>query len=582
ELRQENQRLRKENQRLRALLSDSGIIDLPLQEESPITEPTVSLSMAAPDKTIISKQSELSDKLSLFLSLFRGRADVYAEQWQSKDGRIGYSPACRNEWKSGVCGKPKHKCSDCGNAAYLPYDAKAVRKHLSGQQVIGIYPLMKDDTCTFLVIDFDEESWRRDIDAVSNSCTAQNIPCAVEISRSGNGAHLWFFFDAPVEASRARAFGSLMLTIAMEKRARLTFASYDRMFPNQDTMPKGGFGNLIALPFQPAAYKRGGCVFVDHSFRPFEDQWVFLSSIQRIASEQIGACVTQRHALPLGELRVEEDDNQNKPWRKKEVSLSSADLPPMIQATIADRIYISIDGLSDRAQNQIKRLAAFRNPQFYQAQAMRMPIWDKPRVICCAEYIDRYLCLPRGCKEQVAAFAKENNVSIAWTDERSAGRAINAAFTGVLREEQDIALKAMSLHDDGILSATTAFGKTVIGGALIAEKKVNTLILVHRKQLLAQWKERLSAFLEIRETLPETPKKRGRKKIREIIGTFGAGKDTRSGIVDIASCSLWAMRMPSGRGSPIMVWLLSMNATMCPRSALNRYSKRCARNMCTV
>jgi superfamily II DNA or RNA helicase len=210
------------------------------------------------------------------------------------------------------------------------------------------------------------------------------------------------------------------------------------------------------------------------------------------------------------------------------------DFPPMVQATIADRLYIAIEGFSERALNRIKRLAAFRNPQFYQAQAMRMPIWNKPRVICCAEYVGQYLCLPRGCKEQFSVCAEENALQVVWSDERTTGRPIDVRFLGILREEQETALQALLAHDDGILAATTAFGKTVVGAALIAERKVNTLILVHRKQLLSQWKERLSSFLEIRDLPPETPKKRGRQKRREIIGTFGAGKDTRSGIIDIA------------------------------------------------
>ncbi|MDR0928269.1 MAG: DEAD/DEAH box helicase family protein [Oscillospiraceae bacterium] len=532
-LRQENDRLIHENQQLRALLHQHGIQDPFFQEP---TRPVISPNTLPPasEKPPITKRSPSEEKIALFLSFFCGREDVYAKQWQSKDGRIGYSPACKNEWQHGLCGKPKQKCSDCKNASYRPYDAEAIRAHLGGQCIAGIYPLRKDDTCTFLAIDFDEENWREDIQAVSATCADLDVPCAIEISRSGNGAHLWFFFDQPIEAARARAFGSLILTLAMEKHARLAFSSYDRMFPNQDTIPKGGFGNLIALPFQIAAYKRGGCLFVDQDFHPFEDQWVFLSTMRKMTCEQVESFLSQRHAPPLGELRQDADDPESKPWRIKKTLLSTTDFPPMVQATIADRLYIAMDGLSDRAQNRIKRLAAFRNPQFYQAQAMRMPIWNKPRVICCAEYREQYLCLPRGCMEQFLDFADENNFQVAWSDERTMGRPIDVQFTGILREEQETALQALLAHNDGILSATTAFGKTVVGAALIAERKVNTLILVHRKQLLSQWKERLSSFLDIRESLPEAPKRRGRQKKREIIGTFGAGKDTRSGIIDIA------------------------------------------------
>ncbi|MGI6237595.1 MAG: TOTE conflict system archaeo-eukaryotic primase domain-containing protein [Candidatus Excrementavichristensenella sp.] len=529
-LRQENQRLLEENQRLQNLLRKHGIRDLPQPEPDLFTNKNP-LEFAT---TVVTKRSPLDDKASLFLSLFRGREDVYAKQWQSKDGRIGYSPACLNEWKRGICGKPKQKCSDCKNASYHPYGMEAIRAHLKGQIIVGIYPLMKDDTCMFLAIDFDGEDWRDDIRAVSCACTDLDVSCAIEVSRSGNGAHLWFFFDRPIDAARARAFGSLMLTLAMEKRARLAFSSYDRMFPNQDTMPKGGFGNLIALPFQIAAYKRGGCLFVDESFCAFEDQWIYLSSIRKITSEQLDSCLSQRQTRPLGEMRTDSEGNDNMPWRRKGTLLSTADFPSVIRAAIADRLYILTEGISDRGQNRIKRLAAFRNPQFYRAQAMRMPIWDKPRVICCAEYLEQYLCLPRGCREEFLGFAKENGMHVDWSDERNNGRSIDVAFSGVLREDQAFALKEMLAYEDGILSATTAFGKTVVGAALIAARKVNTLVLVHRKQLLSQWQERLSEFLEIREQLPETLKKRGRKKLREIIGLFGAGRDTRGGIVDIA------------------------------------------------
>ncbi|MEG0048877.1 MAG: DEAD/DEAH box helicase family protein [Clostridia bacterium] len=530
QLRQENQQLRQENQRLHAVCLRHGI-DASPNPAAQLISNTTSIHAQQP---CVTKKSCFSDKASLFLSLFRGRQDVYARQWQNKEGRIGYSPACKNEWVHGMCGKPKQKCADCSNAAYLPYHADAIRQHLNGECVIGIYPLMKEETCTFLAIDFDEENWRADIRTVAEACTELAIPCYIEVSRSGNGAHLWFFFDAPVEASLARTMGTLMLTKAMEKRATLTFSSYDRMFPNQDTMPKGGFGNLIALPFQPMAFRRGGCVFVDEQYHPFEDQWVLLSSIQKIPREQLEACAVRQHGSPLGQLRIDTEESDSKPWDKKAIHLTAVDFPPSMQAVMADQLYLPTTGLSNKAQNQIKRLAAFRNPQFYQAQAMRMPIWDKPRVICCAEYRGEYLCLPRGCKEQLVDLVKKCGASIIWQDERQSGKAIDVTFTGVLREEQEAALTALLAHDDGILSATTAFGKTVVGAALIAQRKVNTLILVHRKQLLTQWKERLGAFLEIHDQLPEAPQKRGRKKIREIIGTFGGGKDTRGGIVDIA------------------------------------------------
>lgn len=491
------------------------------------------LSLLSNKAESIDKYSDADKKVSLFQSLFRGRSDVYAKQWKGKGEKPGYSPACVNEWVRGVCGKPKLKCSTCSYAEYLSYDANAIEQHLRGKCVIGIYPLLTDDTCAFLAIDFDETSWRKDVRSVADICLDHTIPHALEVSRSGNGAHLWFFFDAPISAAIARQFGTLLLTQAMQRHAKLEFSSYDRMFPNQDTLSKGGFGNLIALPLQKEARANGCSLFVDADFQPYDDQWEFLSSLSRITTPMLEDWISTWHSPPLGELRIDDGDDQ-KPWKREKLPFTSSDCPSVANCVLADMLYIPTTVFSDRAQNRIKRLAAFRNPLFYQAQAMRMPIWNKPRIICCAEYRAEYLCLPRGCAEDLSSFATEYNFRIAWQDERITGISIDVSFRGELRSEQQSAFDALSIFDSGVLSATTAFGKTVIGAALIGQKRVNTLVLVHRKQLLTQWQERLAEFLEIHEALPEEPRKRGKKKQRAIIGTFGAGKDARSGIIDVA------------------------------------------------
>ena len=426
------------------------------------------------------------------------------------------------------------RCSDCANADYLPFDNEAVALQLSGRKVLGVYPLLPDGTCEFLAIDMDEASWKADIQAIASTCTRHEIPYSVEISRSGNGAHLWLFFSEPIEASVARRLGSQLLTQSMRENARLAFSSYDRMFPNQETIPKGGFGNLIALPFQKESFKNGGSIFVNSAFEPYPDQWTYLSTIQKINRIRIDAWMIKEPTATLGKLR-QDNEGDGKPWipaHKEE--LTADDFPNPLCCVVADRLYIPIEGMSQKAQNCIKRLAAFSNPQFYQAQAMHMPVWSKPRIICCAEYEDNYLCLPRGCTEDFCALAAENNTSLNWEDLRGTGEMIDVCFTGVLHEEQKLALAALTKQDDGVLSAATAFGKTVVGAALIGAKRVNTLILVHRKQLMQQWMERLSNFLEINETLPEAPSQRGRKKRRELIGEFGGGRDTRGGVIDIA------------------------------------------------
>ena len=378
------------------------------------------------------------------------------------------------------------------------------------------------------------------------TCQAQNVPCYTEVSRSGNGAHLWFFFSEAVAAAKARALGSVILTLAMREHARLSFTSYDRMFPNQDTLPKGGFGNLIALPLQIAAARHGGSLFVDGQLNPYADQWVYLSEVQRLSAAQVDAIVAKLHTPPLGALRPGDDDA---PWQRQPARMKPDDLSPGVEITLADRLYLPVEGFSNRAQNQLKRLAAFRNPQFYRAQAMRMPVWNIPRVICCAEYCGDALALPRGCLDDVAEWLRANGVEVSVTDQRCPGRSIDASFNGALRGEQAEALRALSSHDNGILSATTAFGKTVVGAALIAEKRVNTLVLVHRSQLMAQWKERLEQFLTIQEELPPLPKRRGRQKARELVGLYGANRDTRGGIVDIA------MLQSMGTADDIRPWI---------------------------
>ena len=197
-----------------------------------------------------------TEKIRLFMSLFKGRDDLYAKRWESKEGRAGYAPVCLNEWKPGFCGKPEVKCASCGHRLYATLDEKVIEAHLRGKLVAGVYPLRQDEKCHFLAIDFDKDGWQEDVATLKDVCTAFDVPAAIERSRSGHGAHAWFFFADPVAASLARKFGSALLTYAMSQRHQIKFKSYDRFFPNQDTMPRGGFGNLIALPLQKAARRK--------------------------------------------------------------------------------------------------------------------------------------------------------------------------------------------------------------------------------------------------------------------------------------------------------------------------------------
>ncbi len=485
----------------------------------------------------VSKFSSSSEKIHLFMSLFHGRDDVFALYWESKrSGKKGYSPACKNSWIPGVCPLPQKKCHQCTERDLIPYTSEAAEKHLSPQyrDVIGIYAIRPDDTCLFLAMDLDEENWPEDVKAIRSVCRTYSIPCSVEKSRSGNGAHIWFFFSEPIPAAAARRMGSSILSAAMKTEARLSFASYDRMFPNQDTMPSGGFGSLISLPLQPdAARTCGGSLFIDENGQAYPDQWTYLSGTERMDLKNIEAAIAQIGLYPLGELLPENEEE--KPWLRPHPNrLPPDDTTGLIKCVLADRIYISTNGVSQAAQNSLKRLAAFRNPEFYQKQAIRMPVSNTPRVICCAEYDSHFLCLPRGCAEAVNEWALFNGVATEWLDEQCIGKTIPVSFRGTLYTEQQIAFSILKSFDKGVLSATTAFGKTVIAASLIADKKTNTLILVHRKQLLDQWKERLEQFLDIQVHLPAPENHRGRKKQYSAIGQYGAGKDTLSGIIDIA------------------------------------------------
>lgn len=478
----------------------------------------------------------MSSKIRLFMSLFKGREDVYSKRWENpKKGTAGYSPVCLNQWRTGICGKPKTPCSKCNNASYAELNETVIESHLRGRTVVGIYPMLPDDMCHFLAMDFDKGDWEKDVSAVRDVCHEFRIPITVERSRSGNGCHVWFFFEQPFAAILARKFGTALLTCAMDKRHDIKFESYDRLFPSQDTMPKGGMGNLIALPLQKAARENGGSEFIDSDFRCYPDQWAFLSGIRRLSQTHIEGLIFELSpGSELGVLKIDEEEEKHWEARKPKVDLTKNDFSDKLNVVKANMLFIQKKGLSQRALNRLKRLATFKNPMFYKQQAMRLSTYGHRRVISCSDETQGYLCLPRGCEPDVFNELEPLGIDIEIIDKTFEGKRINVAFKGSLRDEQQRALSHLRKHDTGILSGTTAFGKTIVAIKLIAEKKINTLILVDKISLLTQWKDRVSEFLDINETLPEEPKKRGRKKKRELIGQIGAGKDTSSGIIDIA------------------------------------------------
>ncbi|MFC5471566.1 DEAD/DEAH box helicase family protein [Cohnella suwonensis] len=528
-LKQEQIRLKREVKSLSnqlAMLSLESDVNLAQQEQDDLTDRRDHLDTTEKkEPAIVHQFSKVEDKLALYQSYFRGREDVYPNRWSNKQGKSGYSPACGNEWTA-VCQKPKVKCSACAHQHFLPITDEVISKHLDARQdkTIGIYPMLLDESCWFLAMDFDKKNWQEDAAAVMQVCKDNSIPAALERSRSGNGGHIWIFFKEPIDAGWARRFGSTLLTLTMKNRYQLGLDSYDRLFPNQDTLPKGGFGNLIALPLQGGPRKNGNSVFVDHKFEPYEDQWHFLAGLGKMKEEEVSRFI-QLHAsegdLHAG-LQNADDDEDERPWEGKGKSSQDSwklDLPATIQIVLSDRLYISKEGLASGAINRLMRLASFSNPDFYKTQAMRLSTYGKPRVICCAEDLARYIALPRGCYQVVMDLFQQNNVEVNVEDKRGGGNRIDAAFTGSLTVLQDTASRAMLAHDFGILSAVTAFGKTVVAASIIAKRQINTLILVHRRELMDQWKSRLQTFLDL-------PK--------HSIGMIGGGKDSRTGIVDIA------------------------------------------------
>ena len=484
----------------------------------------------------------LQEKVDLFRSLFKGREDVFARRWYSKtSGKAGYQPVCQNEWTP-MCDKRTFKCADCPNRHFSPLTDNDIYRHLEGKDadgrdVIGLYVLNEDNTCHLLCTDFDdkncEHGYKNDVLAFIDVCRSWNIPCSVERSRSGNGAHVWIFFDNPVLAVKARRLGNAILTEAMSRNGKISFKSYDRFFPNQDTMPEGGLGNLVALPLQGNARKHGNSVFVDENFEPYPDQWEFLLNVGKL-SERLLEDILKKTAniQPLGELSK---TSESKPWETpmpKEIGRS--DFSSEVIIIRSNMLYIPLNQLSSKVLNHLKRIASFRNPEFYSKQALRLSTYQTPRIISCADIDDEYLALPRGCEDAVIALLREKDVPYRIDDKCNHGKPISVQFNGVLRDNQQEAVNVLASNSNGVLSATTAFGKTVTAIGLIAKHGVNTLVLVHTKALLDQWVKALEQFLTI-DTIPEENEgKRKRRKPLSPIGTLSSTGNKLHGIIDIA------------------------------------------------
>ncbi|MFE0645949.1 DEAD/DEAH box helicase family protein [Streptomyces sp. NPDC058877] len=459
-------------------------------------------------------------KIALFRALFAGREDVYATRWVSaKSGRTGWSPAEDNPFA-------KNKAD--AERVFWPLTDRAVYNHLSRPEPgtrethLGMYPLLADDTCRLLAVDFDGKDgsdWRGDAAAYASACHDAGVPALVEVSRSGAGAHVWIFFTDPVAAVTARTLGMALLRRAIDVRGQMTLSSYDRLFPAQDLLPtnaKGNarFGNLIALPLQGASCLKGTTVFCDpHTWEPYPDQFAHLSQAERLSPAQVEALVDK-----LGEVKAGPSATAPVlPPKPRRRALGKA--PAIVEARLSAMLAISTKGLPTALLAALKHTASFHNSEFYRRQSQRYSIWDTPRLVCSFDVTDPdWLKLPRGLADEAAQLIAAAGGTLTITSELPDVAPISARFTGQLTAVQRQAVDAVKDHTSGVLVAPPGSGKTVMACALIAHHQTPTAIIVNRSELLSQWQDRLATFLDLGG---------GR------VGSLGAGKDRRSHVVDL-------------------------------------------------
>ena len=492
-----------------------------------------------------------------FYSYFRGRKDVYVKRGAKK----GFYTQCNNFWRLGTCPKKsgeKVKCQDCPAKDYKELKISAILEHLNGRKedytdVIGLYPLFPDGTCWFLVFDFDNhdedatpsKGWQQEVDALREISSSVGVDALVERSRSGRGAHVWIFFSDAIQATKVRRFGEALLAKGAESVSLKSFRYYDRMMPMQDCLPEGKLGNLIALPLQGQALRKGNSAFVDELWRPYSDQWGKLLHTRRLSEaaldEYIKLWCPENDTMEMFQSdQVDDQEDESlllfgaapKPSARY---FRNEDATGPVKVILSDGIYIDKRNLKPRLQNAIRRLAAYSNPQFFQNLALGFSTRETPRIVYDGYDEGHYIVLPRGCIEELKAHLADAKIPCDIVDKRQEGRAIDVAFNGELYPEQAVAAERLLSHDMGMLAAATAFGKTVIGANLIARRKVNTLVLVHTVEIMNNWGRDLERFLTINEELPTYTTPKGRTKQRDsVIGTFSSQKRAATGIIDIA------------------------------------------------
>lgn len=532
------QKLQKENNELKYLLKANKI---------PLSSSIENDTLESIEEYDLDQASRIIDErinydvANKFFYMFWGRMDVFARR--GKNG--GYFTQCDNRWNS-TCpiynGKIKKCEKDCANRKYSTLSKEIIYKHLNGSDSIGIYPLFENNTCRFIVFDFDNhnkddknnDEWISEVNALRQICKENEISCLVERSRSGNGAHVWILFSEPIKASKARYFGLLLLNKGMNSVDIGNFKYFDRIYPSQDE--KESLGSLIALPHQGQALKQGNSAFVDENYNAYPKQLDYLfHNADKYSNDEIDVFIKKWQS----ELYLEDNDyllfdEKIKPWRRTN-KFNSDDVIGYIDITLADGIYVSKANLLARLKNQIRSLAAFDNPVYYRNKKLSLSNYNNSSVIYSGEDIGGYIHLPRGVYDKLIEKIKEANIEYRINSERKLSKSINVSFNGQLKPEQEKAVDAILEFNDGILEAATAFGKTVVCSYLIACKKVSTLILLQSSSLLEQWKQELDKFLIIDEELPNYKTKTGLiKKRSSLIGELQGSRNTLTGIIDIA------------------------------------------------
>ena len=564
--------LESEIEYLHGLLDNAGIPYKREAKELDDLSPDRNLAFEEDQGARIQPEIITKQHVQYFYHLFKGRNDVYSKRSgkaNKKTGKHGYYTQCWNFWKDGICPKKNNSqfnCGECQNQRYKELTGQVLYEHLIGAKedasdVVGLYPMFPDETINFLVFDFDchddkisgddganiDSEWMTEVNAFRKICEDNDVPVLVERSRSGKGAHIWMFFEKPVPAVAARRFGTALLTKGAESVNMRSFKYYDRMLPAQDHIPintktgKPGLGNLVALPLQGQALKYGNSAFIDENWNAYPNQWDCIKEAKQLSVETVEERIKEWSAEGiLGVLSNEfEADTAGlgniKPWDKARHPLHKEDVSSAVEIVIADKVYINTKEMKPRMQNALRRMAAFSNPDFYKKAGMGLSTKRIPRIVFCGYDDSGYICVPRALLDPIIDRIKEADIPFSLTDNRCTGTSLDVSFNGTLYEEQMKGAKAILEHDNGILAATTSFGKTVVGAYMIAQRKTNTLILVHNTEIQKNWIEDLNRFLDINVELPEYQTKTGRvKKRKSVIGKLYAGHNSMTGIIDVA------------------------------------------------